>query len=230
MSSLESKKKSFKYILPFSFGGGFIGLIVGVLGFNFFTGSYLQKPYLQKEEASLVAIENIPEVKKIPLDSFLINLKDKERRKVTRLVVGLEVLISKSVDEIQKNKSKVREIIFVILSNKTYSQVSSAEGRQKIESELKRQVNLFLSKESIYRVQFREGLKFEDKRNRSSNGIKIGLSNKNTIINKVKSKRKIQSQIISRLALEFYRGHNGYNKTEMSYYETKRAAKGSLRF
>ncbi|MCB0356990.1 MAG: flagellar basal body-associated FliL family protein, partial [Bdellovibrionales bacterium] len=53
-------------------------------------------------------------------------------------------------------KPKIRDIIIVILSSKTYSQVSTKDGKDVLRGEIRDQVNLFLTKGQIKRVYFTE--------------------------------------------------------------------------
>lgn len=58
--------------------------------------------------------------------------------------------------EIDKLKPKVRDIIIILLSAKTYAQVSTKEGKDSLREEIRDQVNLFLTKGQIKRVYFTE--------------------------------------------------------------------------
>ena len=58
--------------------------------------------------------------------------------------------------EIEKVKPKIRDKIIVILSGKSYEQVSTPEGKDQLREEIKNQVNFFLTKGQIKRVFFTE--------------------------------------------------------------------------
>jgi flagellar FliL protein len=59
-------------------------------------------------------------------------------------------------EEIEKLKPKIRDIIIIIVSSKTYAQISAKEGKDQLRDEIRDQVNLFLTKGQIQKVYFTE--------------------------------------------------------------------------
>ena len=59
-------------------------------------------------------------------------------------------------NEIDELKPKIRDIVIIILSSKTYAQVSAKEGKDSLREEIRDKVNLFLTKGRIERVYFTE--------------------------------------------------------------------------
>jgi flagellar FliL protein len=53
-------------------------------------------------------------------------------------------------------KPKIRDIIIIVLSSKTYAEVSTKEGKDELREEIRDKVNLFLTKGQINRVYFTE--------------------------------------------------------------------------
>ncbi|MCB0414877.1 MAG: flagellar basal body-associated FliL family protein [Bdellovibrionales bacterium] len=94
--------------------------------------------------------------KLIPLETFLVNLSGSRGRKLAKVNMELEVSNDDVQIEIDKLKPKIRDIIIIILSSKTYAQVSSKEGKDSLRDEIRDQVNLFLTKGQIKRVYFTE--------------------------------------------------------------------------
>jgi len=94
--------------------------------------------------------------KLIPLETFLVNLSGSRGRKLLKLNMELEVDNENVLAEIEQLKPKIRDIIIVILSSKTYSQVSTKEGKDTLRNEIRDQVNLFITKGQIKRVYFTE--------------------------------------------------------------------------
>ncbi len=92
----------------------------------------------------------------IPLETFLVNLSGSRGRKLLKLNMELEVDGEEVQAEIEQLKPKIRDIIIVILSSKTYAQVSTKEGKDVLRGEIGDQVNLFLTKGKIKRVYFTE--------------------------------------------------------------------------
>lgn len=102
--------------------------------------------------------KNSPEFigKLIPLETFLINLAGSRGTKLAKINMEFEVSNDDVQKEIDKLKPKIRDIIIIILSSKTYAEVSTTEGKDSLRGEIRDQVNLFLTKGQIKRVYFTE--------------------------------------------------------------------------
>ena len=94
--------------------------------------------------------------KMIPLETFLVNLSGNRGNKVLKVNMELEVEGEKIAEEIDKRKPQVRDTINILLSSKTYSQLSTPEGKEFLREEIKDTVNSFLTKGKIKRVHFTE--------------------------------------------------------------------------
>lgn len=94
--------------------------------------------------------------KSIPLETFLVNLSGSNGRKLAKINMELEVNKNEVQEEIDQLKPKIRDIIIMILSSKSYSDVSSTDGKDVLRKEIKNQVNLFLTKGQIKKVYFTE--------------------------------------------------------------------------
>lgn len=94
--------------------------------------------------------------KLVPLETFLVNLAGSRGRKLAKINMELEVEGEESQSEIEKLKPKIRDIIIIIISSKTYAQISTKEGKDQLRDEIRDQVNLFLTKGPISKVYFTE--------------------------------------------------------------------------
>lgn len=92
----------------------------------------------------------------IPLETFVVNLAGSKGRKVAKVNMELEVKGSAVQEEIDKRKAQVRDIIIIILSSKTYEEVSTREGKDNLRNEIKDTINSFLVKGKISNVFFTE--------------------------------------------------------------------------
>lgn len=94
--------------------------------------------------------------KVIPLETFIVNLAGSKGRKVLKVNMELEVKGSEIIQEIDNRKAQIRDFIIIILSSKTYDEVSTKEGKDALRNEIKDNVNSFLSKGKIINVYFTE--------------------------------------------------------------------------
>lgn len=67
-----------------------------------------------------------------------------------------EVVGDKVLDEIENRKAQIRDIIIIILSSKTYEEVSTREGKENLRNEVKDTINSFLVQGKIAKVFFTE--------------------------------------------------------------------------
>jgi flagellar FliL protein len=58
--------------------------------------------------------------------------------------------------EIEQRKAQIRDIIIIILSSKTYEQVSTNEGKDNLRNQIKDTINSFLTTGRIQNVYFTE--------------------------------------------------------------------------
>ena len=105
------------------------------------------------ESASPVFIGNL-----IPLETFLVNLADSRGQKVVKINMELEVSSDDVQKEIDRLKPKIRDIIIIITSSKTYGELATSEGKDALREEIRDQLNLFLTTGQVNRVYFTEFL------------------------------------------------------------------------
>ena len=96
--------------------------------------------------------------KLIPLETFLVNLAQSGANRLVKINMELEVSNADVQAEIDHLKPKIRDIIIIIVSSKSFKELSNKEGKNSLREEIKDQVNLFLTKGQINRVYFTEFL------------------------------------------------------------------------
>lgn len=138
--------------------------MVVVLGVGFMLLKNSQKPTStieqviegapKDEKSDQSAAEEVGKV--IPLETFIVNLAGSKGRKVLKVNMELEVQGQDVIIEIDNRKAQIRDFIIIILSSKTYDEVSTKEGKDLLRNEIKDQVNSFLSKGKIMNVYFTE--------------------------------------------------------------------------
>lgn len=94
----------------------------------------------------------------VPLETFLVNLSGSRGRKLVKINMELEMSSADAQEEVEKIKPKIRDYIIIIVSSKSYAEISTKEGKDSLREEIKNQVNLFLTKGRINKVYFTEFL------------------------------------------------------------------------
>lgn len=140
-------------------------IVVGGVGFMLYQG--------KKKEAAQPKIEDVIKGEKeaqqheaheekevvgkvVPLETFIVNLAGSKGRKVAKVNMELEIQGEHGLEEIDKRKAQVRDIIIIILSSKTYEDVSSRQGKDELRNEIKDTINSFLVQGKISNVFFTE--------------------------------------------------------------------------
>src|SRR5262249_9666218 len=67
--------------------------------------------------------------KLVPMETFLVNLAGSRGNKLVKINMELEVDNPKVEDEIDRRKPQIRDIIIILLSSKTYDQVTNRQGK-----------------------------------------------------------------------------------------------------
>lgn len=139
--------------------------VVGGVGAMVFMGRKIDEKHAktieavaegQKPEAEAKKVEEDFIGKTIPMETFLVNLSGNRGNKVLKVNMELEVEGDRIADEIDKRKPQIRDIIIILLSSKTYAQLSSPEGKEFLRDEIRDTINSFLTKGKIKRVHFTE--------------------------------------------------------------------------
>jgi flagellar FliL protein len=92
----------------------------------------------------------------VPLETFIVNLSGSKGRRIASVSMEIELNKSDVAKEIETRKAQVRDIIIILLSGKTYDEVATPDGKQKLRDEIKDTVNAFLTKGKITNVYFTE--------------------------------------------------------------------------
>ena len=139
-------------------------LVVAFVGFMIWKGRKVEeaKPGIEKaiegENATQHEEQAAPEDvgKVIPLETFVVNLAGSKGRKVLKVNMELEVKGLEVEKEIENRKAQIRDFIIIILSSKSFEEVSVKDGREALKTEIKDNINSFLSKGKIQNVYITE--------------------------------------------------------------------------
>lgn len=92
----------------------------------------------------------------IPLETFMVNLSGSKGKKVAKVNMEIELDNPKLAEEIAKRNPQIRDYINMILSTKTYEEVSTQEGKNNLKDEIRDTLNSFLVQGKIKKIYFTE--------------------------------------------------------------------------
>ena len=90
----------------------------------------------------------------VPLDYFLVNLAEDQGQKLFKVQMEFDVDSVDVQEEINKRMPQVRDMIIILLSSKSYNQISTPKGKERLKEEIRDTVNSFLTKGKINKVLF----------------------------------------------------------------------------
>lgn len=140
-------------------------LVVAFVGFMIWKGRKIEeaKPGIEKVIEGESVTQQVEGTKSpdevgkvIPLETFVVNLAGSKGRKVLKVNMELEIKGQEVIQEIENRKAQIRDFIIIILSSKSYDEVSAKEGKDALRNEIKDNINSFLSKGKIINVYFTE--------------------------------------------------------------------------
>ncbi|MCH5323179.1 MAG: flagellar basal body-associated protein FliL [Helicobacter sp.] len=91
----------------------------------------------------------------VPLDQFIVNLMTSSGgKRYLKTTIALELSIADMQAEIENKRDVIRDTIITILSSKTFEEVQTARGKQKIKDELQERINEYLVDGRITNIFF----------------------------------------------------------------------------
>jgi len=89
----------------------------------------------------------------VPLPEFVVNLSGATGRRYLR--IGMEVEANSDISaEIKANSAKIRDAVIILLAGKTFADISTAEGKIMLKTEVGARLNQILGAQKIIRVYF----------------------------------------------------------------------------
>jgi flagellar FliL protein len=90
------------------------------------------------------------------LEPFIVNLADAEGQRYLKAVIQLELDNASLEGEIQGKLPQIRDEILMILSNKTFDDISTTAGKRMVKREIASAVNKYLTGGQVTQVYFTE--------------------------------------------------------------------------
>lgn len=136
-----------------------IALVLVALGVGAYF-AYTQFIAPQDEAAEETADESMQEVPEqgtlTPLPVFLVNLADPLGRRYLKLGVEVEARDEKVVEALTTNQAKIKDSILLLLSSKTYEELSSLQSKIELKNQIADRLNQILGNGSIMKVYITE--------------------------------------------------------------------------
>ncbi|MBR8462207.1 flagellar basal body-associated protein FliL [Campylobacter sp. faydin G-24] len=89
-----------------------------------------------------------------PLDQFIVNLLSENGSRFLKTKIDMEQSSEQLTPELDKKKALLRDIIIRTLSSKTYEEVSTAKGKDRLKDEIVGKINEVLSDGYIKNIYF----------------------------------------------------------------------------
>ena len=90
------------------------------------------------------------------LDTFIVNLADKDGNRYLRVTMDLELGTPELENEISQRLPQVRDSILMILPTKRFADISTVQGKTTLRDEMLGTINGYLAKGKITNIYFKE--------------------------------------------------------------------------
>ncbi|MCK5679341.1 flagellar basal body-associated FliL family protein [bacterium] len=136
-------------------------IVVLLLGGGGF-GAYwflLRTPPLTAEEIAEIEAAKQPEPVILPvfaLKPFVVNLADKKSRRYLKVTMKLELSTEELLEEVDKRRAQLRDVVLTLLSSKTAVEVGTLEGKFLLRQDIIKRVNVNLLTGQVTKVYWEE--------------------------------------------------------------------------
>lgn len=110
---------------------------------------------VESEGDDKAALESL-EGQLVPLPVFLVNLADPLGRRYLKLGLEVEVRDPEAVANLTKYEAKIKDVMLLLLSSKTYESLATMEAKMELKQEIATRLNQILGKGSVLRVYITE--------------------------------------------------------------------------
>ncbi|SDN47369.1 flagellar FliL protein [Desulfonauticus submarinus] len=90
------------------------------------------------------------------LPSFIVNLADPLGRRYLKLSMDVELKNKKVVEEMEKKLPQIKDAIILLLSSKTFADISTVKGKLELKNEIVSRMTQILGQGKVLRVYFTE--------------------------------------------------------------------------
>ena len=143
--------------------GLFVIIIIAVLvlgggGFGAYWFLLRTPPPTAAELAEIEAAKK-PEPVILPvfaLKPFVVNLADKKSRRYLKVTMKLELSNEELLEEVDKRRAQLRDVVLTLLSSKTAAEISTLEGKFLLRQDIIKRVNVNLVTGKVTKVYWEE--------------------------------------------------------------------------
>ncbi len=152
-SEVQKKSKKGLFII--------IIIVVLLLGGGGF-GAYwflLRAPAPTAEELAEIEAAKKPEPVILPvfaLKPFVVNLADKKSRRYLKVTMKLELSNEELLEEVDKRRAQLRDVVLTLLSSKTANEIGSMEGKFLLRQDIIKRVNVNLVTGKVTKIYWEE--------------------------------------------------------------------------
>ncbi len=98
--------------------------------------------------------EFVPEI--VTLDPFVVNLADPLGRRFLRMTLDVEVLNRAAIADVQRNNSRIRDAVILLLAGKSFTDLASMEGKITLKNQIVERLNQIVGGGRVTNVYFTE--------------------------------------------------------------------------
>ena len=92
----------------------------------------------------------------VTIPTVTINLADKDIIRYLKVGFDIEVSTEDAAKALEEQKARIRDSIIILLSSKTYAELSSTEGKLKVKNEISTRLNQILGVPRVVQIYFNE--------------------------------------------------------------------------
>lgn len=92
----------------------------------------------------------------VEIEPFIVNILDVEGTRYLKAAITLEVDNEMAMKEAGERMPQIRDAILLLMSNKTFSEMSDLQGKLQLRAELLSRINSFFRKGKVQKIYFTE--------------------------------------------------------------------------
>lgn len=92
----------------------------------------------------------------VTIPTVTINLADKDNIRYLKVGFDIEVSTEDAAKALEEQKARIRDSIIILLSSKTYAELSTTEGKLRVKNEISTRLNQILGVPRVVQIYFNE--------------------------------------------------------------------------